>query len=153
MRSFHGFWLLKVLCKIPPSKYIYEHASRLLSMLFSWVEAVSFTKHLKSYPQLIAIVEKCLDLAKAWMLQVVQYDFNLYCDCLLPLPPVQARVGLAWDALMSNMRQQLEGFQRLSALVSRNLVNDQVWCLTTINNSQSRFARIYRETAQCEGCA
>ena len=93
-------------------------------MLFAWLEAVACTSHVNL--KIVAIVERYQTQAIDWILRVEKYDFELYCDCLLPLPPIQARVGIPWEALMSNTRQQLEGLQRLSVLVKYGLTPEDV---------------------------
>ncbi len=123
-RSLHGLGMLKALSPIPPSTYNYEHMGQLLSILFAWLEAVAFTSHM--HLKIVEIVERYQAQAIEWIKKVEKYDFELYCDCLLPLPPVQARVGLPWESLMSRTRQQLEGLQRLSVLVRYGLVPEEV---------------------------
>eukprot|EP00112_Aurelia_sp_Birch-Aquarium-sp1_P012594 Seg2649.4 transcript_id=Seg2649.4/GoldUCD/mRNA.D3Y31 product="F-actin-capping protein subunit beta" protein_id=Seg2649.4/GoldUCD/D3Y31 len=124
-RSLHGLSLLKALSPIPPSSYDYERMYSLLSMLFAWLETVSCKSHI--HLKIVEIVERYQAQAVDWIKKVERYDLDLYCDCLLPLPPVQARIGLAWDSLMSENRQLLEGLQRLSVLVRFGLVSEQVW--------------------------
>eukprot|EP00794_Sanderia_malayensis_P019917 gene19917-21865_t len=124
-RSLHGLGLLKALSPIPPSTYNYELIGQLLSVLFAWLEAVACTSSL--HLNVVEIVERDQAQAIEWITKVERYDFELYCDCLLPLPPVQARVGLPWKSLMSRNRQQLEGLQRLSVLVKFGLIPEQVW--------------------------
>ncbi len=123
-RSLHGLGMLKSLSPIPPSSYSYEHMSQLLSMLFAWLEAVSCTTHMNL--MIVEIVQRYQKQAISWIEKVRNYDFELYCDCLFPLPPIQARVGLPWQSLMSNNRRQLEGLQRLSVLVGNGLVPEGV---------------------------
>ena len=123
-RSLHGLSLLKALSPIPPSSYDYERMYSLLSMLFAWLETVSCKSHI--HLKIVEIVERYQTQAVDWIKKVERYDLDLYCDCLLPLPPVQARIGLAWDSLMSENRQLLEGLQRLSVLVRFGLVSEQV---------------------------
>ena len=123
-RSLHGLSLLKALSPIPPSVYNYEHMNRLLSMLFAWLEAVSFKTNI--HVKIVEIVERYQTQAIDWIVAVQNFDFDLYCDCLLPLPPVQARIGLAWGSLMSETRQLHEGLQRLSILVKLGLLPEKV---------------------------
>ena len=123
-RSLHGLSLLKALSPIPPSSYNYEHMYRLLSMLFAWLETLSFKANI--HVRIVEIVERYQTQATDWIEKVQNYDFDLYCDCLLPLPPVQARIGLAWGSLMSETRQLLEGLQRISTLVKLGLLPEKV---------------------------
>ena len=123
-RSLHGLSLLKALSHIPPSSYNYEHMNRLLSMLFAWLEAVSFKASIDV--RIVEIVERYQAQAIDWIKKVQNYDFDLYCDCLLPLPPVQARIGLAWGSLMSETRQLQEGLQRISTLAKLGLLPEKV---------------------------
>lgn len=123
-RSLHGLSLLKALCPIPPSTYNYEHIYRLLSMLFAWLETVAFKANI--HVKIVDIVERYQAQAIEWITKVQNYDFHLYCDCLLPMPPVQARIGLAWDSLMSETRQLLEGLQKISSLNRFGLMPEKV---------------------------
>lgn len=123
-RSLHGLSLLKALCPIPPSNYNCEHMYRLLSMLFAWLEAVSFKASI--HVHIVEIVDRYQSQAIHWITKVQNDDFYLYCDCLLPMPPVQARIGLGWGSLMSETRQLLEGLQRISSLVRLGLLPETV---------------------------
>ena len=123
-RSLHGLSLLKALSPIPPSSYNYEHMYRLLSMLFAWLEAVSFKTSI--HVKIVEIVGRYQTQAIDWINKVQCYDFDLYCDCLLPLPPLQARIGLAWGSLISETRQLHEGLQRISTLAKLGLLPEKV---------------------------
>ncbi|XP_065069505.1 protein unc-79 homolog [Rhopilema esculentum] len=124
-RSLHGLSLLKALSPIPPTIYSYEQINRLLSMLFAWLETVASKAHI--HVKIVEIVERYQAQAIEWIQKVESYDFHLYCDCLLPVPPVEARIGLAWESLMSENRQLLEGLQRISTLAKFGLLPEKVW--------------------------
>lgn len=120
--SLHGLWLLKTTCPIPPSRYHLEHLGRLLSMLFVWVESVEYASH----PKALQIVEPNRKQAISWINKVQKYDLDMYCCCLLPNPPMYARVGHPWNMLTSVTRKDMEILQRIVTLTKNGLVPELV---------------------------
>lgn len=120
--SLHGLWLLKTTCPIPPTQYHLEHLGRLLAMLFVWVESVEYVSH----PKALEIVKSNRQQAIGWINKVQKYDLDLYCSCLLPNPPMYARVGHPWDMLTSPTRKNMEILQRIVTLTKNNLIPEMV---------------------------
>ena len=121
-RSLHGSWLLKNLCPIKPNQIHLEHLGRLLGMAFVWVEAVEYVKR----PEIVEVVRQSRLQVLQWIRKALQYDPNLYCSCLLPNPPLFARVGHPWSMLSSAVRRDLEILQRLITLCKHDLIPENV---------------------------
>ena len=121
-RSLHGSWLLKNLCPIKPTQTHLEHMSRLLGMSFVWVEAVEYVKH----SQMLELVRQSRLQVLQWIRKVLQYYPDLYRSCLLPNPPLCARVGHPWSMLSSPVRRDLEILQRLITLCKHALIPENV---------------------------
>lgn len=122
-RSFHGLDLLKTTCPLPPSQFHLEHLTRLIAMLLVWIESVEYATHPKAVP----IVKQKKKQAIGWINKILQYDVDLYASCLLPSPPLAARVGHPWELFTSVVRKDLEILQRLVNLTKQELICEQVW--------------------------
>ena len=124
-QSIHGIYLLNAICTIPPtSSYEVEDLGKLLAAAFVWIEAVEYT----SNSQMKTLIKQYRQQTLSWIMQLMKFDCELYISCLLPDPPLYARVGHPWNMLTSVVRKDLEIMQRLSTLMVHELIPENV-CL------------------------
>ncbi|XP_047132368.1 protein unc-79 homolog isoform X1 [Hydra vulgaris] len=123
-QSIHGIYLLNAICTIPPSStFEVEDLGKLLATAIVWIETVEYTSNF----QIKNLIKQYRQQTLSWIMQLMKFNSELYISCLLPDPPLYARVGHPWNMLASVVRKDLELMQRLSKLIVHELIPENIW--------------------------
>uniref|UniRef100_A0A5S6R432 Uncoordinated protein 79 n=1 Tax=Trichuris muris TaxID=70415 RepID=A0A5S6R432_TRIMR len=123
MLSRLGIRMLVHFC--PPTKEAADDViGRLLASVFLWFDT---TAMLPSDSIGTSIEEVKSEFVHTWLRQVIENHHEVYLQCLLPEPPVYARVGGVWDRLSKKIDQLKEGLGKILALIPYDLICFETW--------------------------
>ncbi|KAH9417943.1 Protein unc-79 [Dermatophagoides pteronyssinus] len=124
--SRYGIWLLIGL--VDPAEANtnerIELLGRMLAMLCQWFHNTACLPDDQAGSALERIKSESIH---GWLMKVIESQFCLFANCLVPSPPDHAQIGGHWECWPSMTNQIKEGFKRLLCLVPYDIITPDIW--------------------------
>ncbi|KFD70034.1 hypothetical protein M514_08994 [Trichuris suis] len=140
MLSRLGIRMLVRFC--PPTKEAPDETiGRLLAAVFLWFDTTALLPSGKGRNSFIirlrnlyatdsigaSMEEVKSEFVNTWLRQVIDCHYEVFLQCLLPEPPIYARVGGVWDKLSKKTDQLKESLGKILALIPYDLICFETW--------------------------
>lgn len=124
--SRYGIWLLIGLCEPKEANTTerMELLGRMLAMLCQWFHNTACLPDDQAGSALERIKSESIH---GWLMKVIDSQFQLFANCLIPNPPDYAQIGGHWESWPSMTTQIKEGFKRLLCLVPYDIITADIW--------------------------
>lgn len=124
--SRYGIWLMIGLVN-PAEATTNERMKllgRMLAMLCQWFHNTACLPDDQAGSALERIKSESIH---GWLMKVIESQFCLFANCLVPSPPDHAQIGGHWECWPSMTNQIKEGFKRLLCLVPYDIITPDIW--------------------------
>lgn len=124
--SRYGIWMLVGLCDPSEANTTErkELLGRMLAMLCQWFH---YTACLPDDQAGSALERLKGETIHGWLMKVIDSQFQLFANCLIPTPPEYAMIGGHWECWPSIDIHIKEGFKRLLCLVPYDMITADIW--------------------------